>query len=230
MRADLIFLGRTRLCEAAEAQKKALAGIIRGSGDPVIFVGEHEPVYTVGRAGVNRKAPEGDPARYPSVTDRSIEVVELDRGGDVTWHGPGQAVVYPVLPLKRLGLSLVGYLRALERAGIDALARHGVETYVREGLTGVWVLAPDGGHAKIGFIGVGCRRWVTYHGLCINVACDLAPFDTIVPCGIEGVRVTRLADLAGQPPTPEELGREVARALAKAVGLRLTESVEARRR
>jgi lipoyl(octanoyl) transferase len=230
MQADLIFLGRTGLGDAVARQKETLAKLIDGEGRPAVFVTEHEPAYTVGRAGVDRKVPEGDAARYPNVRDASLPVVELGRGGDVTWHGPGQVVVYPVLPLKRLGLSLIGYLRALERAGVDALAGRGIAAYTRKGLTGIWVRTRDGGYAKIGSIGVGCRRWITFHGLCVNVTCDLAPFDAITPCGIEGVRVTRVADLVETPPSVEALGREAALALAKAAGLELTEPVQARGR
>ena len=225
MRAERQFLGRTTLADAVARQKDALARLIDGAGPPTIFVTEHESVYTVGRAGVDRKVAEDDPARYASVRDGSLPVVELDRGGDVTWHGPGQVVVYPVLPLKRLDLSLVSYLRALERAVIDALAGYGITTYTREGLTGIWAHTPDGDDAKIGAIGVGCRRWITYHGLSVNVACDLAPFDAITPCGIEDVHVTRVADLVEEPPAIEDVGREVAGRLARAVGLRLADPV-----
>jgi lipoyl(octanoyl) transferase len=221
MRAELRFLGRTTLADAVARQKHALARLVDGTGPPTVFVTEHDPVYTVGRAGVNRKVAEGDPARYPSVHDASLPVVELDRGGDVTWHGPGQVVVYPVLPLKRLRLSLVGYLRALERAAIEALADHGVTAYARRGLTGIWVRTPEGNDAKIGAIGIACRRWITYHGLSINVACDLAAFDAITPCGIEGVRVARVVDLLDKPPMMEKLAREVAKLLAREGGLTL---------
>lgn len=228
MRAELTFLGRTTFTDALARQREAHARLVEGTGPPTILVTEHESVYTVGRGGVKRRFGEGDPARYPSVRDSALEVVELHRGGDVAWHGPGQVVVYPVLPLKRLGLSLIGYLRALERAGVDALGSCGVAAYTRKRLTGIWTRTPDGGHGKVGFIGVGCRRWITYHGLALNVSCDLAPFGRIVPCGIEGVRVTRVADLLPdldrEPPSIECLGREVARSLAAVCGLALAEA------
>jgi lipoyl(octanoyl) transferase len=187
----------------------------------VIFVCEHDPVYTIGRAGVRREFPEGDPRRRPNVHAPMHPVIELDRGGDVTYHGPGQLLVYPVLPLKRVGVSLVGYLRALERAAIDALARYGVRAHSREGLTGVWV-GIDGDDAKIGSIGIACRRWVTYHGMSVNITCDLTAFDAIIPCGIEGARVTSLAEIMGcAPPSIDELGRAVAEELAAGTALEL---------
>ena len=205
-----------------------MASLSRRSGDPAVFVAEHEAVYTVGRAGVRRAVAPGDPARWPNVTDPRHPVVELDRGGDVTYHGPGQAVVYPVLPLRKLGLTLLGYMRALEGAGVDALARCGVEAFRRDGFTGVWVRR-DGEAAKIGSIGVGCRRWVTYHGMSVNVSCDLDSFSDIRSCGIEGVQVTSLAEMASRDaavrvPSVPELGREVAVSLAGSVGIELEEA------
>jgi lipoyl(octanoyl) transferase len=201
----------------AEARERVIAG-----GAPVVFLLEHEPVYTIGRAGVKREFAPGDPRRHPSVQAPEHPVVELDRGGDVTYHGPGQLVMYPVLPLKRLGLSLVGYVRALERACIAALVKWDVTSHTREGLTGVWVEARDDGvPMKIAAIGVGSRRWVTYHGIAVNVTTDLAAFGWITPCGIAGCRVTSLERLVPVPPTVEEFGRALARLLAGEVGLDL---------
>jgi len=153
---------------------------------------------------------------------RGVPVVELDRGGDVTWHGPGQAVVYPILPLRRLGLSLGGCLRALEAAGLAALARFGVDAETRDGLTGVWV-----GGAKIGFIGIACRSGVTYHGMSLNSTCDLSAFGTIAPCGLEGCRVTSVAERTGRAVPAAELGRAAAEALAERLGLELRRGCDA---
>ena len=222
-------LGRTSFAEANAIQSRARERVIAGA-DPVVFILEHDPVYTIGRAGVLRDVPEGDARRWPSVHAPAHPVIELDRGGDVTYHGPGQLVMYPVLPLKRVGISLVGYVRALERACIAALAEWGLRSCAREGLTGVWVEADgangDGGAPlKIAAIGVGSRRWVTYHGIAVNVSTDLAAFKAITPCGIEGCRVTSLAELVGSPPTVEEFGRILAHSLAREVGLDLVDGL-----
>ncbi len=223
MRASLVPLGRIPFAKANAVQAQARERVIAGA-DPVVFTLEHDPVYTIGRAGVNREFPEGDTRRWPSVQTPEHPVVELDRGGDVTYHGPGQLVMYPVLPLKRVGISLVGYVRALERACIATLARWDVRGHAREGLTGVWVDAAGGDEPmKIAAIGVGSRRWVTYHGIAVNVSTDLAAFEHVTPCGIAGCRVTSLAELVDAPPTVEEFGRALARSLAEEVGLELCE-------
>jgi lipoyl(octanoyl) transferase len=221
--------------EGLARQQAARRAVASGASGPAIFICEHDPVYTIGRAGVRREFPEGDPRRWPNVRSpapvsaapaepdvpAAYPVIELDRGGDVTYHGPGQVMVYPVLPLKRVGVSLVGYIRALEASGVAALARWRLEAHARDGLTGVWVDI-DGSDAKIGSIGIACRRWITYHGMSLNVSCDLAAFDAITPCGIEGVRVTSLAEIMGRaPPSIDELGRAVAECLAREVGLKL---------
>jgi lipoyl(octanoyl) transferase len=221
VRASLVSLGRIPFEEACAVQADARERVIAGAA-PVIFTLEHDPVYTIGRAGVLRDIPEGDPGRWPSVHAPEHPVIELDRGGDVTYHGPGQLVMYPVLPLKRIGISLVGYIRALERACIATLREYSVASYAREGLTGVWVdVQDDGPPAKIAAIGVGSRRWVTYHGIAVNVSTDLAAFECITPCGIAGCRVTTLAELISAQPTVAEFGLALARALAREVGLDL---------
>jgi len=223
VRASLVSLGRIPFAEANAAQSESRERVIAGGG-PVVFTVEHDPVYTIGRAGVRREFAPGDPRRWPSVHAPEHPVVELDRGGDVTYHGPGQLVMYPVLPLKRIGLSLVGYVRALERSCIAALAKWGVGARAREGLTGVWVDVKDGGApSKIAAIGVGSRRWVTYHGIAVNVSTDLGAFDHVTPCGIAECRVTSVEKLVDAPPTVEEFGRALARSLAEEVGLDLDE-------
>jgi len=235
VRATVEFLGRVSLEEALARQQAARRAVASGAAEPVIFICEHDPVYTIGRAGVRREFPEGDPRRRPNVhapapvsaaraepdVPAAHPVIELDRGGDVTYHGPGQLMVYPVLPLKRVDISLVGYIRALEASAIAALARWRVEAHARDGLTGVWVDI-DGCDAKIGSIGIACRRWVTYHGMSVNITCDLSAFDAITPCGIDRVRLTSLAEIMGRaPPSIEGLGRAVVEELARTLGLRL---------
>ncbi len=145
---------------------------------------EHPHVYTLGR-GADEKFILSAPVEVP--------IRRVSRGGQVTYHGPGQLVGYPILKLDGKRRDIARYLRMLETAMIDALARCGVSAGRREGFTGVWV-----GARKIASIGVGIRRWITYHGFALNVATDLSFFNSVVPCGIEGCEMTSIAAL-GRP-------------------------------
>lgn len=141
---------------------------------------QHPPVYTLGLAG--RREHVLDPGDIP--------VVGCDRGGQVTYHGPGQAIVYALLDLRRLGIGVKELVRRLEQAAIDTLAAHGIAGERRAGMPGVYV---DG--AKIAAIGLRVTRGCTYHGLSLNVDMDLEPFSRIDPCGYPGLASTRMADL-----------------------------------
>jgi len=156
----------------------------------VVLVEHDPPVITLGRG-----AKAGHVTAPPALLDREgIEVHESSRGGDVTYHGPGQLVAYPILRLDRHGRDVHRYLRDLEEVLIRVLARCGVRGERVAGLTGVWV-----GPEKIAAIGVAVRRWVTYHGVALNVDPNLAHFGLIVPCGIRDRGVTSLARLLGHP-------------------------------
>ena len=143
---------------------------------------EHQPCYTLGR-GADDTHLRFDPQAPP------LPLYRVDRGGEVTHHLPGQLVLYPVLQLQRHGADLHRFLRALESVVIRTLAELGLPGERVEGLTGVWL---EG--AKVAAIGVGAKRWISQHGLALNVCCDLATFSAIVPCGLSGRRVGRLAD------------------------------------
>ena len=174
--------------EARQAQKRIEAARLAGDLPDVLLLLEHPPVYTKGR--------RTDPGELGMGEDwyrmQGIEVCETDRGGRVTYHGPGQLVGYPIVSLKPYGDNVHEYVRGLERLMIESLASYGVEAEVIDGLTGVWFggRPPEG--RKIGSIGVHVNRGVTTHGFAINVNNDLQPFEWIVPCGIEGVRMTSL--------------------------------------
>jgi lipoyl(octanoyl) transferase len=219
VRAAHLDLGRLPLAQTMVREGSIRDEVVSGTREPTIITVEHDPVFTVGRAGVRRAFPRGDPRRYPHVLRGATRVVEVDRGGDVTWHGHGQLVVHPVLPIRKLGISLTGYLRLLEAAAFDALRAYGIEAHRRDGFTGVWV-----GDRKVGFIGVACRKWVTYHGLSINLDCDLDAFEAMVPCGIEGCRVTSLAHLVEPVPAFDALGTAVVGAVAARAGLDLVDT------
>jgi lipoyl(octanoyl) transferase len=181
--------------EALAAQRRLEAARQEDEVPDVLWLLEHPPVYTRGR----RSGEEELPMRAEWYEAQGIEVHDTDRGGRVTYHGPGQLVAYPIVSLKPYGDDVHGYVRRLERVAIAALAEHGVDTETIEGLTGVWTKGePPGSVAgaaearKIGSIGVHVSRGVTTHGMAINVDNDLQPFDWVVPCGIEGARATSL--------------------------------------
>jgi lipoyl(octanoyl) transferase len=150
----------------------------------VLLLLEHPAVYTRGR----RSSAEELPMGREWYELQGIEVRDTDRGGRVTYHGPGQLIAYPIVSLRPYGDDVLAYVRGLERVMIEALGEHGVRAGVIEGLTGVWV-----GDRKIGSIGVHVSRGVTTHGLAVNIGNDLQPFEWIVPCGIEGVAMTSLS-------------------------------------
>ncbi len=195
--------------EASAMQRRLVEARQAGTLPDVLLLLEHPPVYTRGRRSTADELPMG--AEWYEA--QGIEVRETDRGGRVTYHGPGQLVAYPIVSLKPYGDDVHEYVRRLERVAISSLAEHGVEAGTIEGLTGVWApatpgpsadgtktgllgtgIGPSAGEArKIGSIGVHVSRGVTTHGLAINVNNDLQPFEWVVPCGIEGCRVTSLS-------------------------------------
>src|SRR5436190_11439946 len=170
--------------EARRAQKRLEAARLDGDIPDLLLLLEHPPVYTKGR----RATPDELPMGEDWYRMQGIEVAETDRGGRVTYHGPGQLVGYPIVSLKPYGDDVHDYIRRMERMTIGALGDWGVEAEVVDGLTGVWT--PE--RRKIGSIGVHVSRGVTTHGFAINVNNDLQPFEWIVPCGIESCRMTSL--------------------------------------
>jgi lipoyl(octanoyl) transferase len=168
----------------------------------VLLLLEHHPVYTRGRRSTDDELPMG--TEWYEM--QGIEVLDTDRGGRVTYHGPGQLVAYPIVSLKPYDDDVHAYVRGLERVAIASLAEHGVEAGTIEGLTGIWV-----GDRKIGSIGVHVSRGVTTHGLAINVNNDLQPFEWVVPCGIDNCRVTSLGRELGAEQDFEEFAGTLAR-------------------
>jgi lipoate-protein ligase B len=151
---------------------------------------EHEPVYTLGQ----RSDPTHLLVGEAELRLSGAEVVWVDRGGDVTWHGPGQITGYPILDLSRRGRDLHRHVAVLEQTMIDLCASYGVTAERKKGMPGVWV-----GERKIAALGVKVsRRWVSYHGFALNVSCDLAWFERIVPCGLHGYAVTSLERETGR--------------------------------
>jgi lipoyl(octanoyl) transferase len=174
---------------------------------------QHAPVYTRGRRAKPEELPMGE-AWYE---ERGIEILDTDRGGLVTYHGPGQLVAYPIIDLAPLGGDVHEYVRGLERVMIGSLAEHGVGAQTIEGLTGVWTEGPppepgvEGAAKKIGSIGIHVSKGITTHGLAVNVDNDLQPFEWVVPCGIQGVAMTSIAGEGGSDATVAAYGATVAR-------------------
>ena len=164
---------------------------------------EHPPVFTLGRGGDERYLL--DPGQVP--------VHRVGRGGEVTFHGPGQLVGYPILDLKRHGKDVHRYLRLLEDVLIATLAAWNIATTRRDGLTGVWA-----GTDKIASIGIGVRRWVTFHGFALNVNTDLSCFSAIVPCGLPGVRMTSMQELLKEELPLDTVQSTMVRSFARIFG------------
>jgi lipoate-protein ligase B len=175
------YLGTVEYRRAHALQQALVAARLREQISDSLLVLEHPHVYTLGR-GADEKFILAPRAKVP--------VIRVSRGGQVTYHGPGQVVAYPILKLEGPARDVGRYLRQLEQVMIDALAEIGVCAERRDRFTGVWI-----GARKIASIGVGIRRWVTYHGFALNLSTDLSYFDSIVPCGIEGCRMTSLSGL-----------------------------------
>jgi len=196
------WLGLVGYAEALELQERARDRVASG-GEGVLFLLEHPPVYTRGR----RSAPVELPMGEDWYRAQGIELVDTDRGGRVTYHGPGQLVGYPIVRVE----DVVAHVRGLEQLIVDVLAEEGVAGRARvdEGpdFTGVWV-----GERKIASIGVHVRHGVATHGFAINVENDLQPFEWIVPCGLEGVRMTSVRDENGTATLPDVAERVAARA------------------
>ncbi len=179
-------------------------------GDTVLFL-QHPPVITMGKSG--RIQNVLDPQ---TIREKNIQVIFTDRGGDVTYHGPGQLVVYPILNLRDHGLSVPGYVWKLEETVIRLLARFGIEAARAEKMRGVWV-----GQEKIAALGVHLSRWISKHGLALNVNTNLDPFELINPCGT-GRRATSMARILGREISMEEIEPLMIESFAEAFGMTLS--------
>jgi lipoyl(octanoyl) transferase len=206
----VVDLGRRRYGEVLLLQRALVDRRLADRSQPdLLLLVEHEPVVTLGRG----TRPSSLPVSPPALERRGLDVFEVERGGDVTWHGPGQLVGYPILDLEPLRADLHWYLRRLEASLVNALGGLGIEAGVREGLTGVWTNG-----RKIASIGIHVRRWVTYHGFALNVTTDPAAFDAIVPCGIHGVEMTSVARELGGATDAESVWNRTRAGVVEAFG------------
>ena len=182
---NILDLGRMSYNSAWDIQKEYHKKVVSGKEPDTLIIVEHEPVYTLGKNA-------NDNHLLQSASEE-IQVFRIERGGDITFHGPGQIVVYPILDLNRFVKSVSWYMRTLEKIIIDTLSDFEIKAGLKDGLTGVWV-----GDEKIGAQGVRISRWVTMHGLALNVNTDLRYFDGIIPCGIFDYGVTSMEKLMGR--------------------------------
>jgi lipoyl(octanoyl) transferase len=203
--------------QVAEVERVSISRDAEGPLLGTLLLVEHDPVITVS----NRPTAAANLTATPQMlANAGVTVEPTDRGGDITYHGPGQLVAYPILDLNRLHLRLHDYMRLLEEAVIGTLAVHGIEGRREQGATGVWVPTGHGSQtSKIAAMGVRVRRWISMHGLALNVDPDLTHFNLIVPCGLTGRSVTSMAKVLGTPPTMDEVKQTLVQQLANQLSL-----------
>jgi lipoyl(octanoyl) transferase len=200
------WLGRMDFAVALALQEEIVLKKRRDSSmEDQLLLLEHEPVYTIGRTPDQSSLLGAGHLPHP--------LFVINRGGQATYHGPGQLMGYPIIDLRRCGQDLHKYLRWLEQLLIDLLAENGITASRRESLTGVWV-----GNRKIVSIGVGVRHWITMHGFALNVSGDLSPFDHIVPCGINNVAMTSMEKETGMPFMVARVAASLEKLVLKQIG------------
>lgn len=199
------WLGRMAFADALALQEKLVAErrTNQSLGDELLLL-EHDPVYTIGRTPDQTSLRGAAHLRHP--------LFPINRGGQATYHGPGQLMGYPIIDLRNCGQDLHRYLRWLEDLLVETLAEVGISATTREGLTGVWVA-----DRKIASIGVGVRHWVTMHGFALNVCGDLSPFNQIIPCGITNVAMTSIEKETGREVSVLELAGVVEKIAGKRI-------------
>lgn len=197
---DIITLGRTEYGACWALQKRLLEQRLAGEIGDVLLLTEHDHVYTIGKGGTDLHLL----AQQEELAAKGIRVYHSDRGGDITYHGPGQLVGYPILDLNNYYLDLHRYLRDLEEVVLRTLAEYGVTGRRDPDYTGVWV-----GNDKICAIGVRTNRWITMHGFAFNVSTDLSHFSRIIPCGIFEKGITSLQSILGYAPDSAEVAARV---------------------
>ena len=200
------WLGRMDFATALALQEEIVLKKRRDSSmEDQLLLLEHEPVYTIGRTPDQSSLLGAGHLPHP--------LFVINRGGQATYHGPGQLMGYPIIDLRRCGQDLHKYLRWLEQLLIDHLAENGITASRRESLTGVWV-----GNRKIVSIGVGVRHWITMHGFALNVSGDLSPFNHIVPCGINNIAMTSMEKETGMPFTVARVAASLEKLVLKQFG------------
>ena len=205
-RIKILDLGRMDYKPSWEFQKNLHQDVLSGKETDTLILVEHEPVYTLGKN-----------ANKEHLLDKSnsrVKVYNVERGGDITFHGPGQLVGYPILNLNNFKKNISWFMRTLENILIECLNTYNIDAYQKKGLTGVWV-----NDEKIGAQGVKISRWVTMHGFSLNINTDLSFFDMIVPCGIANCKVTSMEKLLGAPQNIQDVKFNIAKSFNKNIHL-----------
>jgi lipoyl(octanoyl) transferase len=222
----IVDVGLIGYAEAWELQKRLVVARKAGTIEDVLLLCEHPHVITLGRNGKR----EHLLASEQVLRQKGVEFHASDRGGDITYHGPGQLVGYPILNLSAIRKDVVWYVRMLEEVMIRATAEFGINAERVTGKTGIWVQGTSDSNApglteeKLGAIGVHISRWVTSHGFAYNLSTDLRYFDLIVPCGISGRKATSLEKILGRAVTRKELVQPVVRNFGEVFGLEMRET------
>ena len=201
---NIVDLGRMDYQSAWDFQKEFHNKVLLGKEADTLFLVEHEPVYTLGKNANNNN--------LLKKANSNVKVFNVERGGDITYHGPGQLVGYPILDLHNYQKSISWFMRTLESILIETLSSFGIHANQKEGLTGVWV-----GDEKIGAQGVRISRWVTMHGFSLNVNTDLSYFESIVPCGIVNCEITSMKQLLGNPQDMDLVKKRTVNAFNKII-------------
>jgi len=222
---SIVDMGLIAYAEAWGLQKRLVAGRKAGAMEDVLLLCEHPHVITLGRNGKR----EHLLASEQVLRQKGVEFHASDRGGDITYHGPGQLVGYPILNLGAIRKDVVWYVRMLEETMIRATAEFGISAERVAGKSGIWVrggdsIVPAGTEEKLGAIGVHLSRWVTSHGFAYNMSTDLRYFDLIVPCGIAGRKATSLEKILGRAVTRQEVVQPVIRNFGEVFGLEMRET------
>jgi lipoyl(octanoyl) transferase len=216
---QIVDLGLIGYADAYALQKRVVAARKTGAIEDVLLLCEHLHVITQGRNGKRENLLASDHV----LKQKGVVFHATDRGGDITYHGPGQIVGYPILNLGAIRRDVVWYVRMLEEGMIRATADFGITAERVAGKTGIWV-GNGGVEEKLAAIGVHISRWVTSHGFAYNVSTDLRNFDLIVPCGIADRRATSLEKLLGRSVQPNEVARRIANHLGEIFGLEMKEA------
>jgi lipoyl(octanoyl) transferase len=223
---SIIDVGLIGYAKAWELQKRLVAARKSGSIEDVLLLCEHPHVITLGRNGKR----EHLLASEQVLRQKGVEFHSSDRGGDITYHGPGQLVGYPILNLSAIRKDVVWYVRMLEEVMIRATAEFGIRSERVTGKTGIWVRGTSDSNVpgiteeKLGAIGVHLSRWVTSHGFAYNMSTDLRYFDLIVPCGIAGRKATSLEKILGRSVTRKEVVQPIVRNFGEVFGLEMRET------
>lgn len=231
MQLALEWLGRMPYREAWQRQRSLVEARAADAAPDTLLLVEHDPVLTLGR----HASDDHVVASPAELRQRGIEVIRVERGGEVTYHGPGQLVAYPVVRLRDHGILLRPFVRALESAMADVAASYGVEAAARPGYPGIWVAVSGPRPRKLGALGLRVERGITYHGIALNIATRLEDFGLIDPCGMAGLDVTSIARELGwqgaaaerSTTVVEEAGRRFALALREQLAAMVREPIHA---